>query len=118
MDRLLTPPEAKKILRVGLNRTYEIFARADFPAIHLGEKRLFVRESALLVWLEKQEKMRLDALSYVQLLFTAGDITKEGAENVSLDDAALWLESVREGELSRDQVVEKINTNLTRKVDL
>lgn len=52
---LLTPKEAKRLLGVGTNKIYEIFAKEDFPAIVFGRKK-FVRRDALLDWLQKKEK--------------------------------------------------------------
>ncbi len=52
---LLTPQEAKIILRIGHNRVYEIFNRADFPKIVIGKKYL-VRQDALLEWIKEQEQ--------------------------------------------------------------
>ncbi len=51
---LLTPQEAKIILRVGNNRVYEIFRRDDFPRLEIGRK-LFVRRDALERWIIQQE---------------------------------------------------------------
>lgn len=51
---LLTPKEAKVVLRVGTNRIYEIFKRDDFPSIVIGRK-YFVRRDALEQWIIRQE---------------------------------------------------------------
>lgn len=52
---LLTPKEAKRLLGVGTNKIYEIFAQEDFPAIVFGRKK-FVRRDALFEWLQKKER--------------------------------------------------------------
>ena len=50
---LLTPKEAKKLLGVGTNKIYEIFAEEDFPVIIFGRKK-FVRRDALFEWMRNR----------------------------------------------------------------
>lgn len=52
---ILTVQDVKKLLKIGRNKTYEIFAREDFPAILLGRKYV-VEQEAFKNWLQKRRK--------------------------------------------------------------
>ena len=45
--------EASKLLQLGINQTYELCHREDFPAIKFG-KQYRIPKNALRQWLEKQ----------------------------------------------------------------
>lgn len=49
--KMLTVEEVQKILKIGRNKIYEIFSRADFPGILLGRKYV-VEERAFYNWLQ------------------------------------------------------------------
>lgn len=53
--KMLTVEEVKDILKIGKNRTYDIFAREDFPSIAIGRK-LVVEEGAFKRWLQEKRK--------------------------------------------------------------
>lgn len=108
-DKLLDPVEARKVLRCGLNRIYEIFSRPDFPAVKTGTKKLFVRRGALIQWLKNQEQGKVDVLSYLGLLFENGNITKAGFDAVRIGDAFEWFENVRAGEMTREEFCHHVN---------
>lgn len=51
----LTVQDVQKILKIGRNKAYEIFARADFPGVTIG-KKFVVEEQAFKNWLQKKRK--------------------------------------------------------------
>lgn len=44
--------EMGKALGIGRNKAYELCARADFPAVHVTEKRIVVPVEGLKRWLD------------------------------------------------------------------
>jgi hypothetical protein len=73
-----------------------------------------------MAWLDNRENKRIKALEYLQILvdinknsLTKGEgITEEAAELIDLDDVARWLACIQAGEITREQVVEKIIQNM------
>ena len=53
--KMLTVEEVKDVLKIGRNRTYDIFAREDFPSITIG-KKFVVEEEAFKKWLQEKRK--------------------------------------------------------------
>lgn len=59
--RFLKVPEAAKILRIGLNATYELCRQSEhngFPVIREGQK-IRIPYSALMNWIEQQAKQAI-----------------------------------------------------------
>jgi len=55
MDKLAySVPELAAALGIGRNAAYELVQRADFPTLHIGERRIVVPLDGLKVWLAKQ----------------------------------------------------------------
>ena len=50
---ILTVKDVQETLKIGRNRAYNIFARADFPAIRIG-KKFVVEEKAFQNWLQEK----------------------------------------------------------------
>ena len=50
---ILTVKDVQETLKIGRNRAYDIFARADFPAIRIG-KKFVVEEQAFRKWLQEK----------------------------------------------------------------
>lgn len=55
MDKVLIPKEVAELMRWGMTTTMNVFHRDDFPSYRVG-RRLYVRESQLIKWVESQEK--------------------------------------------------------------
>lgn len=57
-DELLTIEEAGKVLHLGRNRAYELFATGAIPTIELNGRK--VRRRTLEAWMEANEGMNLE----------------------------------------------------------
>lgn len=54
---MLTVQEVQAILKIGRNKVYEVFARADFPAICLG-RRYVVDSEAFEQWCKQRHERK------------------------------------------------------------
>lgn len=54
---LLTVPEAAQLLRIGRNLAYELVARGEIPALHLG-RAIRIPRGALEEWVAGQSVTR------------------------------------------------------------
>ncbi len=52
-DQLLTISEAAKYLRISKSELYLLVQRRQIPYIRLTQKRIVIRESELMKWIEK-----------------------------------------------------------------
>jgi len=49
---LLNAKDISQIMKIGLNKTYELFKSQDFPALQIG-KQYFIERSVLIDWLKQ-----------------------------------------------------------------
>jgi len=51
---ILTAADVARVLGLSKPTTYELFARSDFPAVRVSERRLIVGKDKLKAWLDEQ----------------------------------------------------------------
>lgn len=61
-EPFLTIPEVADLLRISVERAYQMAARGEFPSVRLSPRRIRVPRAALRTWIDRQTQLALENL--------------------------------------------------------